>query len=191
MFVPELSRVEPVEKTPLDQHADEEYSTSTENTQTLAERGVPEAQFSLGVKFAHGVNGVPDFVTAASWYLKAANQNHSLAQFNLGRMYAAGQGLPVDPVLSLQWFQRAADQGDAGAQFSLGQTHQRASLRGTPTENAAERILAYKWFRLAADQGYAGSQDACDVINMKMSREDLAEGGRSIAAFNAAKTPIA
>jgi TPR repeat protein len=180
-----------VDKTLLDQQFDDEQPTSTETTQTLAERGVPEAQFSLGIKFAHGINGIPDFVTAASWYLKAANQNHSLAQFNLGQMYAVGQGLPCDPVLSLHWFQKAADQGDAGAQFSLGQTHQRASLHGTPAENTAERIIAYKWFRLAAEQGYAGSQAACDVINMKMSREDLAEGGRGVTGFNTAKIPVA
>jgi TPR repeat protein len=160
---------------------------AVESTRVLAERGVADAQFSLGLNFANGVGVAQDFAQAAMWYLKAAEQSHPLAQFNLGRMYALGQGLPCDAAKSLMWIQKAANLGDAGAQFNLGQAHQRASLHGPATETSAERIMAYKWFRLAANQGYAGSEAACEIMNLKMSREDLMEGGRSVAAFNAAR----
>ena len=106
-------------------------------------------------------------------------------------MYAAGQGLPCDLAQSAHWMQKAADLGDAGAQFNVGQTHQRASLRGTPGEIAAERVHAYQWFRLSADQGYAGSERACEVINLKMSRAEVTEGQRRVAVFNTTKTLVA
>lgn len=162
-------------------------SVAPESNQTLADQGNAEAQFSLGLNFANGVGTAQDFAQAATWYRKAAEQSHPMAQFNLGLMYAAGQGLPRDPAKSLIWMQKAADLGDAGAQYNLGQTHQRASLRGTPAHISTERVAAYKWFRLAADQGYAGSEAACEMLNLKMSREDVTEGSRSVAAFNAAK----
>lgn len=158
-----------------------------ETTQALADRGVADAQFALGLNFANGVGRAADFAQAAFWYLKAAAQSHSLAQFNLGLMYAAGQGLPCDPAQSRRWMQSAADLGDAGAQFNLGQTHQRASLRGTPVEIAAERVQAYQWFRLSADQGYVGSERACEAINLKMSREEVTAGQQRVVAFHATK----
>jgi hypothetical protein len=176
-----------VEKTLFQRWFGRSQSAVPESTQVMAERGVADAQFSLGLNFANGVGAAQDFAQAAIWYLKAAEQSHPLAQFNLGRMYALGQGLPCDVAQSLMWIQKSADLGDAGAQFNLGQTHQRASLQGPATETSAERIIAYKWFRLAADQGYAGSESACETMNLKMSREDVIEGVRSVAAFNVAK----
>jgi TPR repeat protein len=152
-------------------------------TQALAERGVAAAQFSLGLSYAHGQGGAPDYAQAEHWYLKAASQNHALAQFNLGVMHANGQGVPRDRAQSLMWIQKAADLGDAGAQYRLGVTHQRAVRDGLP-ENAAEsRRNAYKWLRLAADQGYHGADIACEQVNLDMTREEVQEAGRRVAAF--------
>ena len=71
-----------------------------ETTETRAGHGDAEAQFSLGVKFARQ-GATQDYAQAAHWYLKAADQSHSLAQFNLGIMYAAGQGVPRDEAKSM------------------------------------------------------------------------------------------
>jgi len=159
-----------------------------ETTQALAERGVAEAQFNLGLSYASGkdkaLGAEPDYAQAEHWYLKAAGQNHALAQFNLGVMHANGQGLPRDRAKSLMWIQRAADLGDAAAQYRLGCSHQRDIRDGLP-ENAAEsRLNAYKWLRLAADQGYLGAETACETVNMEMSCEDVVEGVRRVTAFN-------
>jgi TPR repeat protein len=155
-----------------------------ETTRAMAERGVADAQFSLGLIYANGKGAPPDYAQAELWYLKAAAQNHALAQFNLGIMHANGQGVPRDRDKSLMWIQKAADLGDAGAQYRLGLSHQRDIRDGLP-ENATEsRLSAYKWFRLAADQGYHGAETACELVNLNMSREDVVEGGRRVAAFN-------
>ena len=61
-----------------------------------AERGDPNAQFELGVRYAEGKGVAPDDKEAARWILKAAEQGHLEAQFNLGLMYADGNGVPLD-----------------------------------------------------------------------------------------------
>jgi TPR repeat protein len=152
-----------------------------------ADRGDANAQFSLGLKCAKGQGAAPDYAQAAYWYLKAANQNHSLAQFNLGVMYAKGQGMSRDIAKSMMWIQKAAQLGHAGAQYNLGISYHRASLNQSP-ENAHEsRIEAYKWFQLAAAQGYQGSETAWRFVTLSMTREDVADGNRRVVAFNATK----
>ena len=81
------------------------------------------------------------------------------------------------------WMQKAADAGDAGAQHNIGLRHHRASLDGLPEAALESRIQAYKWLQLAAAQGYRGSAAAWAYVAMKMTREDVADGGRRIAAF--------
>jgi TPR repeat protein len=153
-----------------------------ETTESKAGHGDAEAQFNLGVKFARE-GAAQDYAQAAQWYRKAADQSHSLAQFNLAIMYAAGQGMPRDNAKSMVWMQKAADQGDAGAQFNIGMKHHRASLDGLPEAAPESRIQAYKWLQLAAAQGYRGSEAAWAFVALGMTRADVADGSRRIAAF--------
>ena len=147
-----------------------------------------EVQFIMGLKFASGKGAGLDYVQAAEWYRKAAEQNHSLAQFNLGMMYAQGQGVARDAVQSRMWLGKAAQQGDAGAQFHLGDNYQRASFRQVPEDASESRIEAYKWYRLAAAQGYLGSEMAYATLSLNMTREDVAAGNRRFAEFEVAKS---
>jgi hypothetical protein len=158
---------------------------AAETAETRADHGEAEAQFSLGVKFARE-GAAQDYPQAAQWYLKAANQSHSLAQFNLAIMYAAGQGVARDEVKSIGWMQKAADLGDAGAQYRLGMKHHRASLGELPAAALESRVLAYKWLELAAAQGYRGSEIASAFIALGMTRDEVVDGNRRIAAFVAA-----
>lgn len=142
-----------------------------------------QVQFGVGLKFANGRGAAQDYVQAAEWYRKAADQSHSLAQFNLGTMYANGQGMTRDDAQSVIWFGRAAQQGDAGAQFNLGRSCHRASLGGVSADALESRIEAYKWFHLAAAQGYKGSASACATLVLSMTHEDVADGDQRIAKF--------
>jgi TPR repeat protein len=155
---------------------------AVETTETRAGQGDAEAQFSLGVKFARE-GAAQDYAQAAHWYLKAADQSHALAQFNLAVMYAAGQGVPRDEAKSRVWMQKAADHGDAGAQYRIGIKYHRASLDGLPETAPESRIQAYKWLHLAASQGYRASEAAWAFVALGMTREDVADGSRRIAAF--------
>ena len=146
-----------------------------EDAETQAARGNADAQFHLGLKYANGKKLSHDYGRAAEWYLKAAEQNHSLAQFNLGTMHASGQGVPQNETEAETWFGKAAQLGDAGAQHQLGLSRYRDSLRGGPQALPESRIEAYKWFALAAMQGYRGSGTARDTVVLNMTPEDVAE----------------
>lgn len=155
----------------------------------MAERGVAEEQFKLGLKYANGVGVAQNYEQAGHWYLKAAEQNHLLAQYNLGMMHGKGQGMPQSDTKSQEWFQKAADLGDAGAQYRICIIHQRAIRDGLPEDAAESRRNAYQWLRLAANQGYHDAESACEQVNLNMTREEVMEGGRRVAAFNAAGLP--
>jgi TPR repeat protein len=142
-----------------------------------------EAQFHLGLSFANAEGEAQNYPQAAQWYLKAAAQNHALAQFNLAVMYAQGQGVPRDEARSMVWLTRAAELGDAGAQYRLGIQRHLAS-RGVAAATATEtRIEAFKWVRLSAAQGYRGADRACEFVTFEMTRDEVTEGGRRVAAF--------
>ena len=162
--------------------APEAAEKTTESTETKAEHGDADAQFVLGINFA-GAGGTQNYPQAASWYLKAADQGHSLAQFNLAIMYAMGQGMPRDEIQSMRWMKKAADLGDAGAQFRVGMKHHRDSLGSSGEIAHASRIESYMWLQLSAAQGYRGSEQACENIALLMTRDDVANGARRVAAF--------
>jgi TPR repeat protein len=154
-----------------------------ETVEAQAARGVADAQFSLGLKFANGKGPALDYAQAAHWYRNAAEQSHALAQFNLGVMYAEGQGVPSDKAQSLLWFDRAARLGDPAAQYRLGINHHRASLDRSPVNASESRIEAYKWLQLADDQGYRDSDMARGLVVLQMTHEEVADANRRIADF--------
>jgi TPR repeat protein len=154
-------------------------------TLAKAGQGDADAQFGLGLKYstATGEGIAQDFVQAAQWYHKAADQNHALAQFNLSVMFASGQGVPQNDTTALMWTRKAAEGGDAGAQFRLGSRYHRTSMDRLQMDSAECRIEAYKWFHLASAQGYKGSAAACERVALCMTREEVADGNQRTAAF--------
>jgi TPR repeat protein len=152
------------------------------STQTKADNGDAEAQFKVGLRFASGER-TADYVQAAHWYLKAADQNHASAQFNLAVMFAEGQGVPRDDARSMTLICKLAQQGHPGAQHRLGLRYRRASFQGLPADRLECNLEAYKWFRLAAAQGYQGSDAESGSMVFGMTRQQVAEGNLRAAAF--------
>ncbi len=58
----------------------------------LADRGVPQAQYNLGLMYYHGKAVPQDYAEAVTWFRKAAEQGDADAQYNLGFMYENGPG---------------------------------------------------------------------------------------------------
>lgn len=84
-------------------------------TKALAEQGLADAQFNLGLKYDKG-EGVPqDYAEAAKWFYKAAEQGYAKAQFNLGLMYYKGLGVPQDYSEAYVWSSLAAADGNESA----------------------------------------------------------------------------
>ncbi|MEO8304980.1 MAG: caspase family protein [Betaproteobacteria bacterium] len=73
-----------------------------------AESGDKVAQTNVGEIYEKGVGTAPDYVNAAQWYQKAADQGYPRALTNLGFLYEQGLGVAKDPVAALKLYRKAA-----------------------------------------------------------------------------------
>jgi S1-C subfamily serine protease len=158
-----------------------------EEIKAQAEKGDAGAQNNLGVCYAKGDGVAMDVEEAVKWYRKAAEQGHVDAQSNLGFCYfkgrgANGHGVGKDEVESLKWFRKAAEQNDAPAQFNVGACY--ANGDGI----AKDVVEAYKWMLLAAGQGYDVAKSTANLLEKRMSREQIAEGQKLAREFKPRKT---
>jgi TPR repeat protein len=141
------------------------------------EQNYATAQFNLGAHYANGQGVAKDEAEAVKWYRKAAGQNHAFAQCNLGVCYANGQGVAKDSVEAVKWFRKAADQNDSAAQYGLGFCYYNG--QGVKQNNTE----AYIWFSLSATKGDVDASQARNSIASHLSRAEIAEAQKRIAAF--------
>lgn len=107
-----------------------------------------EECYKKGVEF----NDKKEYVQAAEWYLKAANQGHAKAQNNLGALYAQGHGVEKNQAKAIEWYTKSASQGYVYAQNNLAFIYQ--------TGNGVTKDMdkAMEWYTKAANQGFADAQ---------------------------------
>jgi localization factor PodJL len=67
---------------------------------------------NLAVLYAEGIDGKPDYGTAAQWFRKASLLGIADSQYNLGVLCARGLGTEKSMTESYKWFALAAAQGD-------------------------------------------------------------------------------
>ncbi|NAI90318.1 sel1 repeat family protein, partial [Escherichia coli] len=60
-----------------------------------------------------------DCAEAASWFRRAAEQDHAGAQYNLGVCYYMGRGVAADKTEARRWIAAAAEKGNADAVKAL------------------------------------------------------------------------
>ena len=77
-----------------------------------AAKGNGKAMHNLAVLYAEGIEGKPDYGTAAQWFRKAAQRGIADSQYNLGVLCARGLGTEKSVAESYKWFALAAAQGD-------------------------------------------------------------------------------
>ena len=117
-----------------------------------AERGSPNAQFSLALVYDLGEGVAENDETAARWYAEAAGQGHVWARYNLALAYDRGEGVTKNEETAVSWYLQAAEQGDMKSQFGLGVKY---SLGGGVTKSDE---AAFSWYTVAAEQGMAQAQ---------------------------------
>ena len=156
-----------------------DYGEAYRLIKLLAQQGVPEAQYTLGLMYATGQGGVQDYAEAVKWYRRAAERGYADAQLNLGGMYAMGQGVPQDDTEAAKWYRKAAEQGFARAQYNLGVMYYKG--QGVPQDY----VLAHMWFNLAvlqlpASEGKKREQAVKDrdMVASKMTFFQIAEAER-------------
>jgi uncharacterized protein len=84
----------------------------------------PADQYCLGLSHAFALNHKKDRTQAATWFRKAAEQNHAAAQAVLGYLYERGDGVKADPAEAAKWYRRAADQSNSDGLFNLGRAYE-------------------------------------------------------------------
>ena len=137
-----------------------------------AEQGVVYAQLALGVLHVGGLGVAQDYAEAMRWYRLAAEQGDAGSQANLGLMYHNGNGVPQDRTEAARWYRLAAEQGHAEAQYNLG------GMYGNGDGVPEDLVYAYMWFNLSAAQGHETAQSYKDIVEQRMTREQIAEAQR-------------
>jgi len=129
---------------------------SFEVTKAKAGKGDARAQFYLGTYYycnrGDKQDQLQDFLDAAKWFRKAADQGNAMAESCLGYCYSIGRGVTQDDAEGDKWYRKAGDQGNIIAQLNLGNNY--AHGLGVSQDYAE----AAKWYRKAADQGDAIAQ---------------------------------
>ncbi|MGN1030735.1 MAG: tetratricopeptide repeat protein [Butyricicoccaceae bacterium] len=114
-----------------------------------AAAGDAEAMYELGWRYRDGRELPKDYVRAAGWLRRAAEQGHAKAMCSLGVCYEYGMGVPRDPAEADAWYLRAAQAGDADAQLRFAEI----------AVEQRDREQAMYWLTRYVDSGGDGWQD--------------------------------
>lgn len=126
-----------------------DYETAYRNFLPEAIHGNKLCQGLIGRMYEEG-KGVPqDFVQAADWYRRAADQGYSAAQVALGVLYQMGHGVILNYAEAMHWYRAAAAQGHARAMYDIGTLYDRGQGVERDPDEAA------RWYAQAAEHGYA------------------------------------
>lgn len=121
-------------------------------THNLAEKGDPEAEFTLGNMYGAGRGVAKDYAAALHWYRAAAEKGDAKAEYGVGYMYDTGTGVQQDFSAAMNWYQKAADQNDRRAQCAVAAMYYDG--RGVKRDWST----AASWYRRAAENGLPRAQ---------------------------------
>ncbi len=96
------------------------YDSARRIWEALAERGVAESWFNLGILAEDGLGQPRDAAAALAAYEKGAAGGSAKAQYRLALIHLEGRLVPPDRALAQRWLERAAAAGyeDAAAQLA-------------------------------------------------------------------------
>jgi uncharacterized protein len=134
----------------LDAFKNKDYQRAFREWRVSADAGMADAQFDLGVLYAHGLGVPQDLGEAERWYRQSAEQGYPDAEFALGEMYSRGWGAGArDQANAMRWLQlESSGDGMPTADWDT------VSDYGLPKD---QKQAAY-WYRLAAEKGLAEAQ---------------------------------
>jgi len=150
-------RLPPTLQAELDAAVADHYAGRTaqalEAMESLSRRGVPAADYNLGLLHLKREHPQADRDTAERLLLRAAEAGFVTAQSLLGQAYETGQigKPPRDLVRAHDWYERAALAGSVDAQVAMGTAHYLGRGR------AKDPTRALQWYRAAATGGDVGA----------------------------------
>ena len=115
-----------------------DYAVAFEQWRPLAEQGMIEAQYNLGLLYFNGYGVEPDPAEALKWYLAAAEQGYARAQYRVAEIYEADSGnIEQDLIQAHFWFSLARNRKYLDAKKRT----RRVAHRMTPEEIAQSEML--------------------------------------------------
>jgi len=159
----------------LDQLLKKQLLQPQTNLAKRAEKGEPNAQYQLGMRYVNGEGIGKDPQKAATWLKKAAEQNNPQAQYQLGKMYKEGIGVTPDPKQAKHWLFKAADGGVTNANHLLRAYFQTETLQPPPRPSKDKGMGAAELpQRLAAESGDTEAQYQLGImyLNGEQVRKD-------------------
>ena len=155
---------------------EKDYAAALSEFKTLADAGVANAEFMVGVMYEYGYGVDADAATAAKWYRRAANRGLASAQYNLSVFYQLGRGVELDLAEAVRLSRMAAEKGHAVAQTNLGVSY----MVGEGIER--DLIEAWKWLTIAVRllEGVALDTGRANLalVERQLAPADLAEAKR-------------
>jgi TPR repeat protein len=115
-----------------------------------ARLGLREAQYELGLMYAHGQGVEQDFEEALVWVTKAAERGLAAAQYLLATRLLGESGQAPQDIKAVWWYFRAAEQGHTRALYKMGKLW-----------TQAQPGIAAACMEATAAQGLAEAQFAC------------------------------
>lgn len=113
-----------------------------------------------------------DWMEAATWCRKAAEDGHRESQRRLAVLYLMGYGVPQDYWEANKWLLEAAEQGDVDSQYNLAVNYYKG--RGVPRD----LVQAHKWFDLAATLGDMDAAKGRTMLAKEMTASEIADARR-------------
>lgn len=99
--------------TPVKRVTGKDAVRSAAYLRAVAEQGLLQAQFDLGLYYLNGIGVARNDAEAMRWFRRAGEAGFASAQHSMGLMYQDGQGVARDLEDALRWHARAAAQGHA------------------------------------------------------------------------------
>jgi TPR repeat protein len=154
-----------------------------------AEHGHPYAQNALGFQYLGTRTVEQNPAEALKWFLKADLAQNDVdasreAENNLAYIYLNGLGVRVDSQKAIDYYMRSAEKGHSGSMYSLGQLFEEGKV--VPIIRISAKP---KWYWLAVENGYGDARFRKDVVEFRLSPEQIDEATRTAKAWQSQHQP--
>lgn len=126
-------------------------------------------QYNIGINYYDGKGVKKDYIEAARWFRRSAEQGFPFAERQLGRMYYEGEGVEKNNEEAFKWYNKAAEHGDASAQGLLGLMY----YCGEGIEKNNEEAI--NWMNMAAAHGKVGVKEVAQEFLLRITQDGASE----------------
>ena len=133
----------------------QDFNAAAAILRPLAIAGDPRAQSYVGYMYATGRGFPQNYIVAAYWYFRAANQGETTAQYMLGLLYDKGDGVQQDYIKAHMWLDLAAAHAPPKSRDFSARLRDAIATKMTRGELGVARQLALQWVPVRERPGVA------------------------------------